>query len=460
MNILLLTPPSLLLMDPQTFQEDLRPPKSWVPLGIAYLAAALRAAGFAADLRDLHDASWEEAARLLAETAPDVVGISCFTMNRGNALLLADLVKVVLPEAKVVMGGPHATFFPEHMLGHPAVDIVALGQGEATIVELAACLAEGGDLRRVRGIVFRQGEALCRTEARRSFPALDDLPLPVYDAFDLDEYKSFDIPEEYLALPGTHVLSSRGCAFRCDFCSVHDYFGGKWQVRSPENVMRELRMLKESQGVEHVYFSDDLFSLDQGRVIALCKMLIDEGLHLAWMAETRVDCVSAEMLSWMRRAGCYRIYYGVESGSPRILKAIHKGFTVRQVRRAFAETHAAGIEPCCFLMVGNPGENPESIRETAALIRAIRPAREPVVGITVLLPGTAHYALARRQGVIDDDYWLGEAPPPLYTGEQSPDDLIYLQMLLAREVCPDMYGHMRAMGFDEKYFRLRRLLSA
>jgi len=457
MKTLLLAPPEKFMMDPRTGYEDLIRPKTWVPLGIAYLASSLRAAGHTAEIRDLHDFTWLQVSKLLRALAPDVVGITCFTMNRANALRLASLVKKELPASVVIMGGPHATFFPEHILQNPAVDIVALGQGEETLVEVIAALQGNGDLRQIQGLVFRKGEELVRTEARQQFPALDSLPFPAYDAFDLDEYKSLEIPPQYLELTGTHMLTSRGCPFHCHFCSVHDYFGSRWHARSPENVLDEVQMLMETRAVEHIYFSDDIFSLDQKRVITLCKMMLDRGLRLPWMAETRVDCVSGEMLAWMRKAGCYRIYYGVESGSPRILKAMNKGFSVEQIRQAFEMTHAAGMQPCCFLMVGNPGESPETIRETIDLIHTIKPARPPIIGINCLFPGTEHYTLAQRQGIISDEYWISDLPPPLFTLEHSSDDLIYLQMQLAQEVCPEQYGQMRRFGMDENYFRQRRL---
>lgn len=460
MKTLLLAPPGKFMLNPRTGCEDLRLPKTWAPLGIAYLASSLRAAGYAAEVRDLHDFSWLEISRLLRALAPDVVGISCFTMNRANALRLAGLVKKEFPASFVVMGGPHATFFPEHILQNPAVDVVALGQGEETIVELLAALQTDGDLRRIQGLVFRKGEELLWTEARQQTLVLDSIPFPDYDAFDLDDYKSSEIPPQYLGLTGTHVLTSRGCPFHCQFCSVHDYFGGRWHARSPENVLDEVQMLMETRAVEHIYFSDDLFSLDQKRVITLCKMMLDRGLRLPWMAETRVDCVSGETLAWMRKAGCYRIYYGVESGSPRILKAVNKGFSVEQIRRAFAMTHAAGIQPCCFLMVGNPGESPETIGETIALMHEIRPAKSPIIGINCLFPGTAHYNLAKRRGIISDEYWTSDLPPPLFTVEHGSDDLIYLQILLAQGVCPEQYEQMCRFGMDENYFRRRLSLFA
>jgi len=459
MKTLLLTPPAIRLMNPATLEPDLLPAKTWVPLGIASLAAALRAGGFEADLRDLHDADWEAVHELLLASKADVVGISCFTSERVNALRTAALVRQALPDAVVVMGGPHATLFPEQILCRGVVDVVVLGQGEATIVELAACLDRGGDLRDVAGIVFRRETAFQTTKPRPHDDNLDALAFPEYGSFDLAQYKSPEIPEQYRNLTGTHVISSRGCPYACHFCSVHHFCGGRWDCRSPGNVVDELERLVQEQGVRHVYFSDDLFTLSPQRTIGICREILERGLDLVWMAETRVDCVSEDVLRWMRQAGCYRIYYGVESGSPRILKAVNKRFTVAQVVQAFALTHQAGIEPCCFLMVGNPGETPETIAETIALIQAIRPATMPTIGITTILPGTKIYERAKRQGLISDDFWLTESPPPLYTGEHDLDDLIALQFQLTTGVCPELAEHLREMGFDEGFLQLRRLQS-
>ncbi|EGB16055.1 Radical SAM domain protein [Pseudodesulfovibrio mercurii] len=470
MKILLLAPPATRLMNPATFVADLLPPKTWVPLGVASLASALRVGGFPAEYRDLHDWDWSLVEALLTESDPDLVGISCFTFGRGNAMRLAALSKRLLPEVPVIMGGPHATFFPDHILADGNVDLVALGEGEITMVELARHFTNGPvrrpvmerilarELDDVRGLAFVRDGAMHLTPPRESVTDLDVFPFPAYDAFDPAEYKSPEIPPEYQSLPGTHVMTSRGCPFKCEFCSVNRFFKGKWAFRSPGNVADELERLVADLGVRHVYFSDDLFSLNPQRTIGICKEILDRRLDLVWMAETRVDCVNEEMLGWMRKAGCYRVYYGVESGSPRILKAINKGFTTDQVRRAFRMTHLAGMEPCCFLMVGNPGETPETIDETIALIREIRPGTSPIVGITTILPGTRQYELSKRQGLISDDYWRTDAAPPLYTGEYEVDDLIQLQIRLARGVCPEVYEQMRAMGLDDDYFRLRRMM--
>jgi len=457
MKILLLTPPGLRMMNPETLEPDLLPPKTWAPLGIATLAAVLRRAGYTPTLRDLHDDGWDEVEALFREKRPDLVGISCFTFERTNALRTAALVRQLLPEALVVMGGPHATFFPEQMLQSGLVDVVVLGEGEKTLLELVRRMEDGRDLRYLPGIALRDTDGFRSNPPGPRTDCLDGLPFPDYSAFDLAKYKSPEVPEQHQASPGTHVLTSRGCPYTCRFCSVNKFFGGRWAFRSPGNVADELEQLVADRGVRHVYFSDDLFTLNRERAIGICREIIDRKIDLAWMAETRVDCVDAGLLGWMRRAGCHRVYYGVESGSPRILKAVNKRFTVAQVARAFELTHKAGLEPCCFLMVGNPGESPETIGETVELIQAIRPAATPIIGITTILPGTELYELSKCQGLITDDYWRTEGNPPLYTGERDVDDLIYLQMLLVRGVSPEMYDHLCAMGFDEGYFRLRRL---
>ena len=457
MNVLLLTPPATRLMNPATAQEDLLPPKTWVPLGIAYLASALRQHDVETNLFDLHGYSWEEVSQLLKDVRPDVVGISCFTFGRSNALRLALLAKSALPAVTVIMGGPHATFFPEQMLESGFVDVVALGEGEVTIVELVRCLEQRRNWDSVKGIVFNKNGTVFRTEPRPRVSSLDDFAFPAYDTFDLSEYKSPEIPPYYKDAAGTHILTSRGCPFHCNFCSVNTFFNGKWAYRSPGNVVDEIEMLMESHNIRHIYFSDDLFTLDNSRAIALCKEILDRKLEFAWMAETRVDCVNDELLKWMRRAGCYRMYYGVESGSPRILKSANKGFTVEHIRNAFRLTHEAGMEPCCFLMVGNPGETPETIMETSELIHEIRPATMPVMGINTILPASAQYESAKAQGLIQDDYWLKADPPPLYTAEYGVDDLIYLQILLTKNIAPELYENMCQMGFDEKYFRMRRM---
>jgi hypothetical protein len=456
-KIVLLTPPPVRLMNPVTFIAAQLPPKTWVPLGIASLASALRSGNFDVEFHDLHDHDWPLVEAMLSESTPGLVGISCFTFGRANAMLLAALSKRLFPEVPVVMGGPHATFFPDQVLASGNVDVVVLGEGESTIVQLARRLAQGREPDDVRGIAFLRDGHVHLTPPRESVTDLDVFPFPAYDAYNLAEYKSPEIPAQYQELTGTHVMTSRGCPFHCEFCSVNKFFNGKWAFRSPGNVADELEKLVADRGVRHVYFSDDLFSLNHQRTIGICREILDRKLDLVWMAETRVDCVNEEMLAWMRKAGCYRVYYGVESGSPRILKSVNKGFTTGQVRRAFRMTHRAGLEPSCFLMVGNPGETRRpSTRPSSSSGRSggylphrrhhHHPAGDQAVRTVQAAGAHQRRLLAVGRGA------------PLYTGEYDVDDLIQLQIRLIRGICPEVYEQMCAIGLDDDYFRLRRML--
>lgn len=456
MKILLVNPPADDILDPSEMRRR-KPDKTWVPLGIAYLGSRLSEAGYDVAVRDMHSYTWEDVKRTMTDIAPQVIGTSCFTMWRAGAVRTAALARECCPDAHIVFGGPHASLFPEQMFQLTPVDTVVIGEGETTMVELAGVLSRGEDRAQVKGIAYQVDGRVVKTEPRPFVSDLDRLPFPDYRTFDLDEYKSPEIPPPYLALKGTHIISSRGCPFSCRFCSVNRFWGRKWRPRSPMNVVDELEWLYRDYDVRHVYFSDDIFTLDQDRVVEICREILRRKLEVVWMAETRVDCVGKEMLSAMRQAGCYRIYYGVESGSPTVLKKIGKGFTAGQVKKAFAATHEAGIEPSCFLMIGNPGESETTIDETAVLIKEIQPATMPIMGLTQLLPGSALYELGQSQGLINDDFWLTDRQAPFYTAEHDVEELIGLQFRLTKEIAPEMYQMLQSMGFNENYFKMRRL---
>ncbi|KUK41502.1 MAG: Radical SAM domain protein [Clostridia bacterium 62_21] len=454
---LLINPPAAEMPDPFTMERR-RPAKSWVPLGVAYLGAALRAAGHDVTVRDMHSFSWAEVESELRAIGPDVVGVSCFTMWRSGALEVARMAKELNPDVTVILGGPHSTFFPAHIFEPAPVDAVVLGEGEQTLVELVGVLERGEDPVGVKGLVLRRDGVVVETGSRPRLAELDTLPFPLYDHVDLAEYKSPEIPPPFQPLAGTHIITSRGCPFSCRFCSVPSFWGRRWRARSPGNVADELEWLYKDYNVRHVYFSDDLFSFDRERVAAICREILRRKLDIVWMAETRVDCVDREMLRWMRRAGCYRIYYGVESGSARILRNINKGVTPDQIKYAFKITHEAGIQPCAFLMVGNPGEDESTIDETIALVREIRPATTPIIGLTQLMPATHLYEQGKAAGLVSDDFWRGNRHAPFYTAEHSVEELVELQFRLTRGVAPELYRMLEAMGLGSGYLHLRRLL--
>jgi len=406
-------------------------------LGLGYLGSVLRGSGFNVKISDMYNFSWKEVELKIKQENPDVVGISCCTAARLQAVKLAHIAKKCNSNIRIIMGGPHPTFFPEHMFKLSPTDVVVMGEGERTIVELMDAMEKNEDISKIDGIAFRKNATIIRTNPRPLIENLDSIPFPIYDFFDLKKYQFGDILKEYRKLISTYIITSRGCPFGCQFCSTSRYWGRRWRTRSVKNVIDELRFLYDKLNVRFIYFVDDILTLDSKRTIDLCKSIIDEKVDLVWMTETRVDCVNREMLQWMKKAGCYKIMYGIESGSPEILKTINKGFSVNQIKEAFKLTHETGIQPKPLLMVGNPGENNNTIDQTISLLKEIKPVGFPHdIALTWVFPNTPLYEMAKSKGLISDEYWLTSKPTPYYTGDHSKDELMMLALRLIKGVLP------------------------
>lgn len=392
------------------------------PLGLAYVCAAASQAGHAVRILDAAEWAWDKLAQEVAREAPDVVGITCWTIERGQAFRAARVAKEFAPNAIVIMGGPHATAFPRHMFIQAPVDYVVLGEGEQTICQLLEAVENGQDVSSIKGIAYKRDGAFFATERREYIEDLNSIPLIMHGQFDYGKYNGLHDTERKAAA----IITSRGCPFRCAFCSSAVYWGCKYRARSIENVMSEVELLYDKFGIRALLFFDDNLVIDRERCISLCKALCEKKLDLVWAAEGSVR-VDPEMLAWMKRAGCYRIDFGVESGSPTILKNIRKPFRVQDTRDAFRLCKEAGIKPNAYLIFGSPGETSQTIAETVALMREIQPdvgRGRPGVWI---LPDTEIYELSKKQRIVSDETWLTTDKPLYYTAEHSEEELRALE---------------------------------
>lgn len=407
MRVLLVHPHCL---EARSVEENVEAP----PIGLWWIAASLAAAGHEVRTYNAQARHFQgldvaaDFAREAAAFAPQVVGFSVLQANRFGALELARVVRSAVPGAVTVLGGPTPTFLWAHFLKHyPEVDVVAIGEGEATMVELCAALAAagverqryaggaglGGDAGAVRsvladvpGLALRGSNgdgASERTAKRPPIADLDALPLPA---------------ERYAY---QHLSLTRGCPGHCRFCGSPLFWGPRVRFRSPERFVDEMELLVR-RGVRFLYVSDDTFTLRREAVLAVCSGIMERGLVVPWAAISRVDRVDAEVLSAMRRAGCVQLSFGVESGSPRIRKAMGKGTSNADIRRAFALTRQAGILPRAYFIYGSPGEDDASIQETLDCMAEIKPLIA-LFHVLVILPGTRLWEdYARRTGVTDD----------------------------------------------------------
>ncbi len=375
------------------------------PLGIASLAAVCREAGKTVSIVDAvaERLSLEETARRVAALRPAAAGISAATVGIENAGRLAGLLKEALPRTAVIVGGPHVTAVPGKTLSlFGAIDVAVIGEGERTILDLLDTLGRGGDLSTVRGIAFRREGGVTVTPPRPFVEDLDSLPIPAYDL--LPDLARLYRPaaHNFKRLPSTSMITSRGCPGRCIFCDLKT-FGNRCRRNSIPYTMRVVERLISDFGIRDVRIPDDTFVIDRAHVLSFCGEIVRRGLDISWSCQARVNLVDPELLRAMRRAGCWQVDYGIESGSRKILETLRKGITPAQALRALRWTRDAGIQAKGYFMIGSPGETPETIRETIAFARKAALDSFQVSFFTPF-PGSPVYDEIARHGVLEEKW--------------------------------------------------------
>ncbi|MFC1896525.1 B12-binding domain-containing radical SAM protein [Thermodesulfobacteriota bacterium] len=363
------------------------------PLGLAYIAAVLEGDGYAVHAVDMNILGLPEPCAIedfLIDSAPSLLGVSSTTEAFPNALEIARRARAACTETFVVLGGPHVTALPFDAFDEPAIDAVVLREGEATMRELTAFVCRGkGELQSIKGLVFRDRGKVRQTESRRLLDDLDTLPFPERRFFPMGEY----------TYPAT-ISGARGCPGKCIFCAGHTITGSRYRVRSPENVVSEIRHLVSKDQISNITFVDDTFTVLPERVKEICALIRSHRLDIGWGCSTRVDMVSREMLKSMAEAGCREIHFGVESASDPILMQIRKDIRREQVERSVEAAKSVGIKVYCSFMLPHPGDTPEAISETMFFIKAL--LKEDVgvsVSITTPFPGTELWKNPERFGI-------------------------------------------------------------
>ncbi len=333
------------------------------------------------------------------------------------------------------------------MLKNYPIDFVVHDEGEYTTLDLLRNLKKPQE---VKGISFIKNGNFIKTEPRPFIKDLDSLPFPDIENLINNKYSNLTFRTENgkveITKKSSTIITSRGCPFNCQYCSTPRFWGRKWRARSPKNVFEEMNFLHDEYGVEHIRFSDDSFSINQKRAIKICKLIRD--LDITFVTETRVDCVSKELLKEMKRAGCVLMEYGVETCSPKVLKSMNKMVTRQQIVHAFKLTKEVGIPTKAFLIVGFPGENEKTVQETINALKVIKPDNI-ACALILIYPNTPLYDLAKSQGLIDDSYWLKDKDPPVYIGEHSVAKLRYYQYRIISE-------HIK----DESYLEYLKFISS
>ena len=412
MKILFLVPPETHSLD-SSVPRALEGGKGYYPkLGLLYVAAYYeRETGNKPVFIDCppENVTVSDLRRRVREIKPDMVAMSIMTFNLLDALHAAKVLKQENREVKICLGGPHVNLYPNETLNLPDVDYVVFGEGEPIFTKLAKTLeAEGPDsksLKNIKGLGWKRESISQVNEPETELLDLDTLPNPARHLVDVSQY-------EHIIGEGRQfftIQATRGCPAACSFCDIRKT---TFRTRSAENVVAEVEELV-AQGVDDLFFVDDTITINKKNLLHFCDLIVKRGIKINYKISARVDTVSEDLLRALKRSGCYRIHYGIESATPRHLKYLQKGQTPEKVERACQMTRKAGIGFFAYMMIGIPHETRKEMFATVDLAKRLKPDYAQF-SICTPYPKTELYFQMLKEGIVPRDYWqeFAENPSP------------------------------------------------
>jgi radical SAM superfamily enzyme YgiQ (UPF0313 family) len=356
-----------------------------------------RSAGYHQYLKTIKDNNhyvWKEVEETLKSYKPDIIGISLLSVEVAPALKISQICKQYNDKAYVVWGGVHPTFLPDDCLKNKEVDFVIRGEGEYSMLELCEALRKGVSISGVKGLSFKNNGEIIHNPNREAIANLDEIPLPARD--------NVLYPESFDFRSLGSMIVSRGCPFRCTFCSSRNFWGREVRLRSPENVINEINTVKKLYGTSYFMFWDDSFTINRRIIETYCNAIINSKLKITWRTATRADLVDEQILRLMRKAGCVKLEIGVESGSDRMKKIIYKDVTNNQIQKAFEMITKNGISSGAFFMAGFPEETLEDIHQTFQFMKELN-AGEIFLNILDPMPGSTEYEKCIKFGLVPEN---------------------------------------------------------
>ncbi|MDD5643862.1 MAG: radical SAM protein [bacterium] len=365
------------------------------PIGIGYLAAVSRNAGYEVALLDciLKNLDYAGFEKELKNIMPDVVAMTAFSHDIPSARKTTAIIKKVNPEIKVIIGGPHSSGMPGDTLNIlDNVDFAFKGEAERSIVKLLKFIEKKeGSLENIKGLIWRNGDKININE--QDFPEnLDEIPYPAWDLMEPGDYPDAPQGVIFRKTPVAPLVITRGCPFRCTFCAGWTVTGKKIRTRSLGNVQGEIELLYKKYGVREIHVLDDNFSMNIEFVRGFCDWLIGTGWNISWCCPNglRCDTLDEDTVKLMKKSGCYYISIGIESGSDRILKNMKKGLLVEKIKEQVKMITGAGMDVNGFFILGYPGETEEDIRKTIDFSKELKLTRAAFYSY-MPLPGTESY---------------------------------------------------------------------
>jgi len=339
------------------------------PLGLLYIASSIKRflENIKVEIIDLgvEELSMEEIKKKIENFDPDVLGLSTMTVEADIMQKVARIAKNVKKDMIVLVGGPHATLCYESVLKNKDIDYAIVGEGEITIISLLKSLNKNGDVSGVEGVAYRKSNKIIKTRPRASIKNLDEIPFPAWDLINMKKYSDYPtwngiIKKKYYM----SVITSRGCPYGCIYC--HNIFGKQYRSRSPKNVFSEIKTLCNNYGVKEIHIIDDAFNLDLERAKKICNLIINSKMDIAisFPNGMRGDIVDEELLDKLKRAGTYKINYGIETVSTRLQKMTNHNLNIKKIREVIRMTNEKGIITLGLFMLGFPTESKEEMLKT------------------------------------------------------------------------------------------------
>ncbi len=430
----------------------------WFPQGLAYIASALRNAGHDVIIYDqaLNHHQETHLTEYLDNNNFDIVCMSSIAGYYQYKKLLA--ISEAINKSKnrngfyYIIGGHASSPEPEHFLLKTQADFAVIGEGEETIIELINAIKSKTLLSKVKGIAYRNNNAVTVNERRPLIKDIDSIPYPAYDLFDMNYYRLLRMPHctnKDFVMP---MLSGRGCTFKCNFCYRMDK---GFRPRSPESIIQEIKHLQKNYGITYIAFSDELLMSSEARTTEICNAFIEERLNIKWDCNGRLNYATPSVLQLMKEAGCVFINYGIESVDNTVLKNMNKHLTVEQITKGVENTLNSGISPGLNIIWGNMGDTRETLMKGVKFLnnysdnsqmRTIRPVTP--------YPGSELYHYAIKKGLIKDceDFYKKHLNSDLATVQFTDllDEEFHKALFSANSLLIDEYFNRQSIKFQSQ----------
>ncbi|MCX9011222.1 MAG: radical SAM protein [Candidatus Methanoperedens sp.] len=421
-KVLLVFPP-ITVFDPDPTKVSPIP-----PLGLAYIAGYLESKGYNVEILDCiaegardivrdsgktrYGLSDEAIIGHISSRKPDIVGISSmFTPYATDVHNTAKIIKKHNPNICVVVGGAHCSIKPEWVLKDKNIDIAVIGEGELTFLELVERFEKKEDMTSIKGTAVRVGDKIIRNDSRPYIDNLDEIPFPARHLLPMKIYLENSKESKYIMRhPLTTLISSRGCPYNCVYCSIHSVWGNKWRGSSARKVVDEIEFLVNNYGIREIHFLDDNIGASAKRLNEICDEIIERKIDVKWATPNGIAHwrLNEELLNKMKRAGCYRLTFGIESGNIKTREFIGKTFPLDQAKQIIKHANRIGLWTLCTFIIGFPYEEENSIKDTINF--AVESDSDFVIFFLLgPFPGTKVYEIFKKEGLLDFDWIFGEA---------------------------------------------------